>query len=120
MDRKPIERYGDGSTARDYTYIDDIIAGVRASIDYDATPFEIFNLGGSQTTTLAELIEIIQEELETTAEIVVKPDHLGDVPHTFADIDKAARLLGYAPRTGPREGIRKYIGWVRATSSAHG
>jgi UDP-glucuronate 4-epimerase len=120
MDRKPIERYGDGSTARDYTYIDDIIAGVRASIDYDATPFEIFNLGGSQTTTLAELIEIIQEELETNAEIVVKPDQLGDVPHTFADIDKAARLLGYAPRTGPREGIRKYIGWVRATSSAHG
>lgn len=117
---KPIERYGDGSTARDYTYIDDIIDGVRAAIDYDATPFEIFNLGGSQTTTLSELITLIQDELGLTAEIIVRPDQLGDVPRTFADIEKAQRLLGYHPHTGPREGIRKYVEWVRELESAHG
>lgn len=120
LDGKPIEQYGDGSTARDYTYIDDIILGVRAAIDYDASPFEIFNLGGSQTTTLSELIEIIQDELGVTAEIIVKPDQPGDVPRTFADVAKAKRLLGYNPSTGPREGIRKYIQWVREIESANG
>ena len=120
FDGKPIERYGDGSTARDYTYIEDIIQGVRAAIDYDATPFEIFNLGESQTTTLSELIDIIQEELGVSAEIIVRPDQPGDVPQTFADVSKARELLGYQPTTGPREGIRKYIEWVRETKKAHG
>lgn len=120
LEGNAIERYGDGSSARDYTYIDDIIQGVRASIDYDGSPFEIFNLGGSQTTTLSELIEIIQDELGVTAEVIVKPDQPGDVPRTFADVDKAKRLLGYEPKTGPRDGIRKYIKWVRETEKANG
>jgi UDP-glucuronate 4-epimerase len=120
LEGNSIERYGDGSSARDYTYIDDIIQGVRASIDYDGSPFEIFNLGGSQTTTLSELIEIIQDELGVTAEVIVKPDQPGDVPRTFADVDKAKRLLGYEPKTGPRDGIRKYIKWVRETEKANG
>ena len=120
LEGNSIERYGDGSSARDYTYIDDIIQGVRASIDYDGSPFEIFNLGGSQSTTLSELIEIIQDELGVTAEVIVKPDQPGDVPRTFADVDKAKRLLGYEPKTGPRDGIRKYIKWVRETEKANG
>ena len=120
LEGKPIERYGDGSTARDYTYIDDIIQGVRASIEYDATPFEIFNLGGSQSTTLSELIEIVQEELGVTAEVIEQADQPGDVPRTFADIGKATRLLGYQPHTAPREGIRKYIEWVRKTEQRDG
>ncbi len=120
LEGNSIERYGDGSSARDYTYIDDIIQGVRASIDYDGSPFEIFNLGGSQTTTLSELIEIIEDELGVTAEVIVKPDQPGDVPRTFADVDKAKRLLGYEPKTGPRDGIRKYIKWVRETEKANG
>jgi UDP-glucuronate 4-epimerase len=120
LEGNSIERYGDGSSARDYTYIDDIIQGVRASIAYDGNPFEIFNLGGSQTTTLSELIEIIQDELGVTAEVIVKPDQPGDVPRTFADVDKAKRLLGYEPKTGPRDGIRKYIKWVRETEKANG
>ncbi len=119
LDGRPIERYGDGSTARDYTYIDDIIAGVRAAIDYDRAPYEVFNLGGSRTTTLHELIAIIEEELGMKAGIVEKPDQPGDVPRTFADVAKAGRLLGYHPTTGPREGIRKYIAWVREMRAAH-
>ncbi len=117
---QPIEQYGDGSSARDYTYIDDIMEGVRAAIDYRATPFEILNLGGSRTTTLAELIEIIQEETGVKAGIIRKPDQPGDVPRTYADVDKARRLLGYQPRTGPRQGIRQYVRWVRETEKTHG
>lgn len=113
LNGEPIERYGDGSSARDYTFVEDIVSGIRAAIDYDAEEFDIFNLGGSQTTTLAELIDIIQEELGMKAEIQVKPDQPGDVPRTFADVSKAGRLLGYAPSTKPREGIRRYIEWVR-------
>lgn len=113
LNGEPIERYGDGSSARDYTFVADIVSGIRAAIDYDAEPFDIFNLGGSQTTTLAELIDIIQEELGMEAEIHVKPDQPGDVPRTFADVSKAGEILGYAPSTKPRDGIRKYIEWVR-------
>ena len=119
MEGKPIERYGDGSTARDYTYVDDIIAGVRASIDYDASPFEIFNLGESKTTTLSELITMIEEELGVKAEIIQRPDQPGDVPQTFADVSKARELLGYEPSTAPRQGIRKYIEWVRESELVH-
>lgn len=120
LDGRPIEQYGDGSTARDYTYVEDIISGVRAAIDYDKAPFEIFNLGGSRTTTLAELISIIQEELGIRAEVLRRPEQPGDVPRTYADVEKARRLLGYQPQTGPREGIRKYIEWVRHRPASHG
>ena len=116
---KPIEQFGDGSSARDYTYIDDIISGVRAAIDYDATPFEIFNLGGSKTTTLSELIAIIQDELGITAEVIRMPEQPGDVPRTFADVEKAKKILSYRPGTSPREGIRKYIEWVREIETAN-
>lgn len=112
---KPIDRYGDGSTARDYTYIDDIVQGVLAAAAHTReSSFEIFNLGGSATTTLAELIAMIEDAAGGKAIIRQLPDQPGDVPKTFADVDKARRLLGYEPRTPIREGVRKYAEWFAA------
>lgn len=112
---KPIDRYGDGSTARDYTYIEDIVRGIVAAASYtEKSSFEIFNLGGSATTTLNELIALTEDAVGQKAVIRQLPDQPGDVPRTFADVDKAHRLLGYAPRTPIKDGIRKYVEWVRA------
>jgi UDP-glucuronate 4-epimerase len=112
---KPIDRYGDGSTARDYTYVDDIVQGVLAAAAHTETsPFEIFNLGGSATTTLAELIAMIEDAVGKPAVIRQLPDQPGDVPKTYADVDKARRLLGYEPHTPIREGVRKYAAWAAA------
>ncbi|PYS76937.1 MAG: epimerase, partial [Acidobacteria bacterium] len=91
--------FGDGTTRRDYTYIDDIIAGVRAALDYEATPFEIINLGESRTVELRELIGLLEKELGRDAIIDRQPLQPGDVPQTFADTRKARRLLGYDPQT---------------------
>ena len=112
---KPIDRYGDGSTARDYTYVEDIVSGILAAARYtEKSSFEIFNLGGSATTTLNELIAITEEAVGQKAVIRQLPDQPGDVPRTFADVGKARRLLGYEPHTPIKDGIRKYVEWVRA------
>jgi len=108
-----IDRYGDGSTARDYTYIDDIVEGVIGAINYRESDFEIFNLGGSATTKLSQMIEIIEEETGKKAQINQMPDQPGDVPRTYADVSKSERCLGYQVKTPLREGIRKYIAWLR-------
>jgi UDP-glucuronate 4-epimerase len=108
---KPIPVFGDGSTRRDYTYIDDIISGVRASIDYDGSLHEIFNLGESQTVELSRLIELLEQNLDMPATIDRQPRQPGDVPITYADITKARELLGYDPQTKIEEGIKKFIEW---------
>lgn len=114
-DGLPIDRYGDGSTARDYTYIEDIVEGVLAAAAYtEVSPFEIFNLGGSATTTLAELISLVEDAVGKKAIIRQLPDQQGDVPRTYADVSKAHRVLGYEPKTPIREGIRKYAAWLEA------
>lgn len=114
LDGVPIEQYGDGSTARDYTFIDDIISGVTAAARYDGSDFEIFNLGGSETHTLTKLIRTIEQALGKTAEIRLLPDQPGDVPRTYADVSKARRMLGYSPETPLEVGIRRYVDWVLA------
>ena len=111
----PISVFGDGSTRRDYTYIDDIIDGVRAAIDYDQSRYEIFNLGESRTVELFELIDILERELGKKAIIDFLPAQSGDVPQTFADIDKARRLLAYRPQIGIEEGLRRFVRWFRQT-----
>lgn len=108
---KPIPVFGDGSTRRDYTYVDDIIQGVRAAIDYDKSNYEVFNLGESQTTELRELIEVLEENLGKKAIIERKPMQPGDVPLTFADISKAKELLDYNPTTKIKDGIPKFVEW---------
>lgn len=108
---EPIQQYGDGSTARDYTYIDDIINGVVAAANYEQSDFEIFNLGGSATTTLSELIAMIEAATGQKAIIERLPDQPGDVPLTYADVSKANKLLGYTPQTPIAKGIKKYVQW---------
>lgn len=115
---KPIPVFGDGATSRDYTYIDDIIAGVRAAMDYDQNKYEIINLGESETVELLELISMLVKALGRPAEIDWQPPQPGDVPQTFADITKARRLLGYDPQTQIEEGIEKFVAWFRENQSA--
>ena len=105
--------FGDGTTRRDYTYIDDIIAGVRAAIDYDQSDYEVINLGESRTVELRELISLLESALGQTAKIDRQPLQPGDVPQTFADIARARRLLNYNPRTQIEEGIRRFVEWWR-------
>ena len=111
--RKPIPVFGDGTSKRDYTYIDDIIDGVVASIDYHSSEYEVFNLGESQTVELRELIALLEKALETEAIIERLPAQPGDVPQTFADISKACQLLGYNPQTKIEEGIKHFVQWFR-------
>ncbi|HUR96673.1 MAG TPA: GDP-mannose 4,6-dehydratase [Pyrinomonadaceae bacterium] len=115
---KPIQIFGDGTTRRDYTYIDDIIQGVRAAIDYDGAMHEVFNLGESETTELKRLVELIEENLGVKAVIDRQPMQPGDVPITFADISKAKRLLNYAPSTKIEFGIPKFVDWFRKSRGA--
>ena len=115
--RLPI--FGDGETGRDYTYVDDIVAGVLGALDYnfsstDGAPFEICNLGNSQPVKLSELVRMI--ECATGKKAIVQPEaaQQGDVPLTWADISKAGRLLGYRLQTTLEEGLQKFVAWYRA------
>ena len=108
---KSIPQFGDGSTRRDYTYVDDIVQGVLGALRYEGPKFDIFNLGENQTTTLSELILEIEKALGKKAIIERLPEQQGDMPLTAADITKARSLLGYNPQTKIREGIPKFVEW---------
>lgn len=110
--REPIERFGDGSTVRDYTYVDDIVAGViRAAERVEG--YEIINIGGAQRTTLSRLIGILEEQLGEAAVIVEKPIPAGDVMQTFADTGKARRLLDFSAKVSIEDGLKAFIQWYR-------
>lgn len=116
---RPIQQFGDGTTSRDYTYIDDIIQGIEGAIRYlEVTPetYEIVNLGESQTIELSRLIEIISAELGVIPVIERLPAQPGDVERTFADISKARALFAYRPATAIEEGVRRFVRWYRETS----
>ncbi len=114
---RPIEQFGDGSSRRDYTCVDDIVQGIRAAAAYDGEKYDVFNLGESETTSLSELIKAIEAAVGRKAVIERKPEQPGDMPATWADISKARRLLGYAPKTKIAEGIPKFADWFRSTVS---
>ncbi len=114
LDGKPIDQYGDGSTARDYTYIEDIIQGIVSAAAYEKSNYEIFNLGGSETHTLSELIETIESAIGKKAVIRKLAEQPGDVPRTFADITKAKKLLGYSPSTSFSLGVNRYVNWIQS------
>jgi UDP-glucuronate 4-epimerase len=111
---EPIDQFGDGTTRRDYTYIDDIIQGVVAALKYDGAMWDIFNLGENETVQLKDLIEAIEAAVARKAKINQLPEQPGDVPLTCADISKARRLLGYNPTTKLRDGLPKFVEWFRA------
>jgi UDP-glucuronate 4-epimerase len=111
--RKPVTVYGDGSAERDFTYIDDILQGVMAAIKYSATPFEIINLGESQTVTVNRMIELLEDALGQKAIVERCPPQPGDMPLTHADITKARKLLSYRPTTPIETGIKKFAEWFK-------
>jgi UDP-glucuronate 4-epimerase len=111
LNDKPIGMYGDGTTSRDYTYVDDTVQGIIGAMKYDKTNFEIFNLGNNYSVSLKELISSIEKVTGNRAIIEQLPDQPGDVPKTFADISKAKNLLGYAPATKLNEGLEKFYKW---------
>ncbi|HUL22510.1 MAG TPA: GDP-mannose 4,6-dehydratase [Thermodesulfobacteriota bacterium] len=104
--------YGDGSSRRDYTYIDDLIDGILGVIRHHKG-FEIYNLGESQTTSLKELIQLIEEAFGKKANIEMVASQPGDVSVTYADIAKAKRMLRYQPRVKMEEGIRRFVDWYK-------
>ena len=110
----PIDQFGEGQTRRDYTYVDDIVQGVRAAADYEGPAYEVFNLGGSHTVSLSELIKKL--EVATGREAIVRlcPEQPGDMPATWADITKARDLLGYSPDTTIDDGLAKFVHWYQA------
>lgn len=107
---EPIIRYDNGSTSRDYTYINDIINGIIAAINRPLA-YEIINLGNNQPVKLNDFIEVIEKITKKKAKIVEKPRHPADVPRTFADISKAKKLLNWQPKTDLKTGMRKFIEW---------
>ena len=113
---RSIRQFGDGTTRRDYTYIEDIVQGVMGSLSFiqgEGPLYEIFNLGENETTRLSFLIAAIEQALGKKAVIERLPEQKGDMPLTAADITKARTLLGYAPHTPIREGIPKFVAWYR-------
>ena len=111
-----IPLFGDGSTSRDYTFIDDIVDGVVASIDeaVAAPGFRIYNLGGSRTTTLLGLVELLSQALGKKANVEWQPEQPGDMKRTLADVTLSGRALGYAPKVPIEEGIARFVTWLRA------
>jgi UDP-glucuronate 4-epimerase len=109
---KKLPFFGDGASRRDYTYVDDILAGVVAAIDRSLA-YEVVNLGGAHTTSLRELIGLLEESLGIAAQLDLQPFQPGDMPLTSADVTHAGKVLGYAPGTSMREGLRKFAEWIR-------
>ena len=103
--------FGDGSTRRDYTFIDDIIEGIIGSLHYQESYYELINLGNDQTVTLSKMIETIEEIVGKEAIIDRQLEQPGDVPQTWADVSKAKKLLGYEPTFSFKDGIKQFIKW---------
>ena len=116
LENKSIPFYGDGTTKRDYTYIDDIVDGILKSMSYlfnNENVYEIFNLGESHVVSLKEMVETIENALGKKAILDIQPMQPGDVDKTYADISKAKSMLGYDPQTNFAEGIKKFVEWYK-------
>lgn len=114
----PIPLFGNGATRRDYTYIDDIVSGVRAAMTYDGSEFEVVNLGNNQTVSLCDLVLALETVLGIDADREWFPTQPGDVPQTWASVDKAERLFGYKPKTKLQDGLTSFANWLFSPSSA--
>lgn len=122
LEDKEIPMFGDGTTSRDYTYIDDIVDGIIKSCDYcmnNKKVYEILNLGNSSPTTLKEMINIIGEVLGREPKIKQMPMQPGDVERTYADISKTKKLIGYQPKTTFKEGIENFVKWYKENENLY-
>lgn len=117
LHNKPIPLFGNGESARDYTYIDDVVKAIISAIDYSGSNFEIINIGNNQTVTLNKLIRTIELVCESRATIQFHPEQAGDVPLTYADIGKAAVLLNYKPSTNLLSGLVNFYDWYKKNIS---
>lgn len=115
---QPLPFFGDGSTARDYTFIEDIVRGVVAAADRAWPQFEPVNLGGSHSVSLAEMVAGLERALGKKAVLDRQPEQPGDVPLTSASVEKAGRLLGWQPRVGFAEGLARYVQWLDSPDGA--
>jgi len=111
--------YGDGASSRDYTYVDDIVAGIRAAMDYRASSYEVINLGNGNPIALRDMIRCVESALNKKALLDPQPDQPGDVPITCADIRKAKSLLGYRPATPFPEGVARFVSWLTSEGPEH-
>ena len=109
--------YGDGTTRRDYTYVGDTVRGIRAAMDYDAEPCAVMNVGSGQPVELNDMIDALEDVLGQNLERNHLPEQPGDVPQTWADIGRAKKRLSYEPQVELREGIRKFLTSLEATSA---
>lgn len=114
---EPVPIFGDGTSSRDYTYVDDVIDGVMASIER-VEGYRIYNLGEEKTIELCRLVDVIARALGREARLDFRPAQPGDVRTTFADVSRARAELGYAPRVGIEEGVRRFVEWYRKTIRA--
>ncbi|WP_407431452.1 GDP-mannose 4,6-dehydratase [Arcticibacter sp.] len=116
---QPIPVYGDGTTSRDYTFVDDTVKGIAAALDYTRSDFEIINLGNHRTITLANLIEAVEDTCGKKAIIDRHAEQPGDVSQTYAEISKAQEYLGYDPSTSLEEGLDVFYNWFKEFYSAN-
>jgi UDP-glucuronate 4-epimerase len=104
--------FGDGSSVRDFTFVDDLVEGLVRALDHDLG-FAILNFGGGRQVALLDVVKLLEAELGVTARIEWKPIQIGDVPRTWADTTAAREALGYAPRVPLEEGIHRFAHWLR-------
>ncbi len=115
---QPVEIFGDGKSKRDYTFVGDIVSGIESAITYDLPGYDIINLGRSEPVYLLDLIQALEHALGKEAKLVHKPFQVGDVPYTYAGIDKAKQVLGYNPSTDFSEGIKLFVQWYLGKHAA--
>lgn len=111
-----IPLFGSGETRRDYTFVDDTVSGIRAAMEYDGSTYETINLGNDHAVSLSELVSELEAVLGVRANVQRLGDQPGDVPQTWANIDKARKLLGYNPQTRLREGLERFAVWLESAS----
>ena len=118
LQNKAITLYGKGNTIRDYTYVDDIVNAFSSAIDYSQSNFEIINIGNNKPISLIQLVELLEKTFDIKPKIIFEKEQPGDVPKTFADINKAKKLLGYEPQTSIKNGLEKFEKWVIANQDS--
>ena len=117
LDGEPISVYGDGQSSRDYTFVEDIVSGIRSAIDFKESPYEVINLASGRPMGLRDTICAIEAAAQKRAIVEYAAEQPGDVPQTFASISKARALLGYDPQTEFKEGISQFVDWLYDTRS---
>ena len=114
LDDKPITLFGDGNTSRDYTFVSDVVGGIRSAMEYQDSLYEVINLGNNKTVSLRTMVHSIERALGRAATVEHVPVPPGDVPQTWADVQRAKNLLGYEPSVDWQDGVDEFIVWLKS------